>query len=258
MKGHPVGAHQKRTGKLCQVSGKWQRTIGKFINAKGKLAPKKFYLGRDKDHAEVANLRLEKLWARVVEQHAEDREAARQRLAQLEASGAQVALTEGAYQPASIDLLDEAVPPEPRWDKFSLAVADAIRKNEPLPVAADEGDEASEYTKVFQQIKEAYPDVDVQPEGVDALGALLKGRQHYAMMADYASKQYREYAKLANVQVAEPGQASLYEALDTYAAHVEKTKRGETAKVHARYVRRLKQSAKDTGPNMSPSQTSSP
>lgn len=241
-----MGAHQKRTGKLCKVDGKYRRTIGKFVNGNGKLVPKKFYLGHDKDHAEVANLRLEKLWDRVVKKHAEDRESVYQWLATLQATRTQVSIRDdGAYEYPSFDLIDQAVPPEPQWDKFSLAVADAIRKNEPLPITADDGDKPEEYTQFYQQAREAYPDVELQPDGDEAMSLLQKGRQSYAMLADQSSQRYHEYVKLANIEITEPIEASLYRALDDYAVYLEKTKKGETAKVHAGNVRRLKRSTAD-------------
>ena len=58
---------RKGSQDLCCVNGRFRRTIGKFINAKGKLVPRKFLLGTDRQRAEVANLRLEQLWELVVQ-----------------------------------------------------------------------------------------------------------------------------------------------------------------------------------------------
>lgn len=57
---------------LCCVSGRYRRTIGKFINGEGKVAPRKFLLGTDLRAAEIANLRLEQLWREVVEATGKD------------------------------------------------------------------------------------------------------------------------------------------------------------------------------------------
>src|SRR5687767_2759937 len=59
-------------GGLCCVSGRYRRTIGRFINTQGKIAPKKFLLGTDRRAAQLANLRLEQLWTEVTRAVVED------------------------------------------------------------------------------------------------------------------------------------------------------------------------------------------
>jgi len=78
------------TASLCSVNGRYRRTVGKFVNEKGKVAPKKFLLGIDRKKAEIANLRLEQLWRDVVEATKKENDRRRHEWEQWRRSGVEI------------------------------------------------------------------------------------------------------------------------------------------------------------------------
>ena len=54
-----------RKKKLSQVNGRYRRVIGKVLDTRGELKPRRFLLGTDENVAELAARRLELLWSEI-------------------------------------------------------------------------------------------------------------------------------------------------------------------------------------------------
>lgn len=96
----------RKVQNLCCIRGRYRRTLGKFVNTRGKVTPKKFLLGMDRDQAERANLRLEQLW-RDVERLWHD------------------------------DSTSRADGKHPIWDPLTLHMAEAIRQGQRIQITEE-------------------------------------------------------------------------------------------------------------------------
>src|SRR5215212_8664407 len=64
-----MGRRSADSGGVSSYQGRFHRTLGKVLNDRGHVVPKKFLLGTDRRSAERANVRLERLWDEVVAEH---------------------------------------------------------------------------------------------------------------------------------------------------------------------------------------------
>lgn len=98
------------------MNGRCRQTIGKFRNAEGKIAPKKFLLGTDERADQLASLRLGQLSddvVKIVESESRERSAMHEKwLADAVSSSVQPAI----------------------WTEEALRIADEIRLGRPLSV----------------------------------------------------------------------------------------------------------------------------
>jgi hypothetical protein len=254
--GTRVRRYLKR-GELCYVTGRYRRTIGNFINRHGKIAPKKFLLGTDRLKAEVANLRLEQLWADVVRQ--------------FEERGGR---DDGSEQPGTAPPLAQ-----PIWTTEALLIAEHIRKGDPqIPVAppveesgsahsnvgviylkderpdhaAPIDERASAYRLHLEGLKQRYPSVAFFPQEIERYRHSHVSHQNALMtLYGYAVEEAIMLADMAGIPAPVIAGQSLYQALDAFAEHVRQDRQrgGETTewgKVLASGVLRLK----DAGPDM--------
>lgn len=222
---------------LCCVGGRYRRTIEKFKNAQGKIAPRKFLLGMDAKAAQLANIRLEQLWGDVVRLVAAGNEWNRQQYEQHP-------LDFPPNQPAPVDA-------EPLWTPESLAIAEAIRTGQPqFAVPTHDGDTDPDYPRRIEWMKQRYPSVAFVPAAPDTFAS---GQVTYREVAQRRAAQAVTAAAIANIPVPTMAGVSqtLYQAIDAYAQHVKGTKLREgqvTAwgQVLCEQALRLKQSHPDT------------
>ena len=174
-------ATQKRVGKgLCCVGGKYRRTLGKWVNGKGKVAAKRFLLGRDRRKAEMANLRLEQLWEVVVEDH-ERQERHRRQSYPLSPTG--------------------PVPREAVWEDWPLDVAKAIRLHKQVILVGQVDEEHTDaaYASRLHWLNKTYGHVmrfiSAMPE------SLALGQQEHAHWAQHRARQASHNAAIANSPV---------------------------------------------------------
>jgi len=64
-----MAQRSRDNGGVSIYQGRYHRTLGKALNERGEISPKKFLLGTDRRQAEEANCRLERLWGEVVAEH---------------------------------------------------------------------------------------------------------------------------------------------------------------------------------------------
>ncbi|MDB5322177.1 MAG: hypothetical protein JWN40_3808 [Phycisphaerales bacterium] len=219
---------------LCCVDGRYRRTIGKFRNAQGKVAPRKFLLGTDAKAAQLANIRLEQLWADVVRLTAATNEWNLQQYEQ------------PPYYPADQPPVDA----EPLWTPESLEIAEAIRTGQPqyaVPTtAADLSD--PDYVRRIQWLRERYPSVAFVPADPETFAS---GQKTYREVAHRSAAHAVAAAAIANIPIPAGVSQTLYQAIDAYADQVKATKLRDgqvTAwgEVLCKQAIRLKQSHPDT------------
>ena len=174
-------AHKIRS--LCCVDGRYRRTIGRFVNSRGVVAPKKFLLGTDRNHAELANLRLEQLWSDI-ERYESGRFAG-----------------------------------QPLWNEFTLGFAESIRTGRPylLDVETSDKDIPTGPAERMWWVRATYPSMADQIVVGEGEAVLHESRAVASALAASAGDQALFYAGIANVPQAAgaPGQ-SLYRALDAW------------------------------------------
>jgi site-specific recombinase XerD len=227
---------------LCCVNGRYRRTIGRFINSEGKSAPKKFLLGTDKRAAQLANLRLEQLWADVVRLTEEgdlERAEVHQRFVKSLAE-------DGATLPQSATPQRQ----DPMWDEEALEIAESIRGGVPhvavpVPDLAEATDR--DYVEQIARLRRQYPSVTFVP--IDT-NAFQRGQATYR--DDVARHTARATAAAAVADVPLPTDAgqTLHAAIDDYVRWIKETKvkAGRLTawgKVLAEQVRRLKDAHPD-------------
>ncbi len=220
--------HKKANKGLCLVGDVYQRTLGTFVNTVGRLAPKRFLLGKDQYKAQIANLKLEQLWTMVIDP----------------------AGREGFH----LKPIDPAT--GPIWEGWPLKIAEAIRQHRatmpllvpqdvpPGPAMDNQYRTVTDFTPedMARLDREAQEHPDY-PTALNKLNALCKGlmeftaadpaaldrdRQRHAAYADLYAGWAREDAQAASTQPLTPVGAgqTLYQAIDAYVAYCEATGSG--------------------------------
>ncbi|MEM8738285.1 MAG: helix-turn-helix domain-containing protein [Planctomycetota bacterium] len=218
-----MGTQRKRKNSLCEVGGTYRRTLGKFINTKGKIAPKKFMLGRDRRKAEAANARLELLWDVVEEHHA----------------------TRAAARPA---YLEPAQHDTPLWAGTELEIAEAVRLGQQVIQVGIENENthtAAGYASRLHWLNQTYGHVirfvPALPDEMEA------GQQRHQQVAAHRIQQATHNAAIAKAPIPTPANTTtLYEAIDAYADHAERQASTPRMKEKARdEAQRMKQATPD-------------
>jgi hypothetical protein len=211
---------------LCCVNGRYRRTIGKWVNANGKVAPKRFLLGKSEAEAKIANAKLEALWEIVKFQWEAQKWARQQAMAFV-------------HQPGE-------PPPEliePLWQQEHLAIAEAIRNGEHRIVVDPVKDEGGAYAARLHYLNKTYGTlVAFIPRAPDQL--LQAKAQHEAWANHNAAKAARN-AAIAGSAIPKGTGQTLYQAIDVYAEHVQQKNRKEYGRREAACAHRLKDSHRD-------------
>jgi hypothetical protein len=212
--------------------GNYKRDLG--WTAEGKQP--RFYLGRDKAQAEKRALKLERLWELVEARW----ESLRQRHAILEEKWRQE-VERGEWRDDMETL--ESVRAEwrqlierPCWDSVTLAIADAIRKGEPVCVL-DHGEHfksSVDWEKGEIVLRDSSPDAHLVwlrelQQAFPIITLKLADEKKYDEGVEQAQKRQREFQRLADRQarLAAPREDTrrLHAALDAYSDWIKKTYR---------------------------------
>jgi hypothetical protein len=227
---------------LCCVAGRYRRTIGRFTNANGKTAPKKFLLGTDRRAAQLANIRLEQLWVDVTRATAEEdaeRRLVHDRCARLIEGEGGTLLASAAPRPR-----------EPLWDGEALSIAERIRTGAPnvlLPAPTDPDATERCYVHQVDRLRRRYPSVSFVPGDVQTF---QRGQQAFKGDVAHHAARAADAAAIAELPLPAGGGQTLYAALDDYVRWVRETKvkSGKLTpwgKVLAEQVNRLKNAHPD-------------
>lgn len=238
---------QKELGKLCCVNGRYRRTIGRFINAEGKISPKKFLLGTDKNLAETANLRLVQLWREVVAATTKDNA---ERL-----GGWQKAQEVAGRSMVAASLVNPNPPRmlDPYWMPETLFIAEAIRKGQTqinvtnIPLGTDKPDNPYRYGQRLARLQADFTGVEFVPTNKQLLATAKEGARS---RAELHAAQAQVEAAQADIAIPTGTGQTLYQAIDAFIAFVkvDRVKEGkptEWGRVLAGNVLATKRSIKD-------------
>lgn len=223
-------------GQVSSYQGRFHRTLGKTLNDRGELVAKKFLLGTDRRLAELANLRLQRLWEEVVAEH----EAAVQWLKQWGSRLGDSDLVAGEIDYGKLRQLH----PGPRWRAESLRIAEAVRQGEheiAVEVGADANRPAT-YVERVSVLRRTYSGVTFMPASTELY---LAGQQLVAGEARELLHQAQELSAQAQVPLPQTTGQTLYQALDAYAASAIRKNPKESGQLEANCARRLKDAHPD-------------
>ena len=176
------------------IHGRISREIGwKRSNGDGRVVQHKFYLGNDRDKAELANARLERLWRLIEADHA-------------------------------IDLNGDANSDRPLWNDVTLEIGRAIaRGSTKFTVDLDarfDGEVASSYTRRVRYLADTFSSViKVIPGDEDVF---QKGRQDELEFADRMEAIARKIRARVDGDLTQKYGPTLHEAFDAYVAWLKK------------------------------------
>jgi len=199
---------------LCWVNGIARRTIGRFRNNKGKIAPKKFMLGRDPDLARIANIRLQRLWSQIVERYSP---AQYQRV--IPAHDNRMLIVEGP-ELITISADDHG----PLWNSHTLKLAEAIRLHQSKVVFTPEelGVETSEdYAFQLHWLRQRFGQPGLEISGQDD-NFVEQGLRRYENEVDVMLGKAKALQKVAAPAKPVDIQGTLYQAFETYKKWAEK------------------------------------
>jgi hypothetical protein len=224
------------SGSVSVYQGRYHRTLGKVLNERGEVGPKKFLLGTDRRQAEEANCRLERLWGEVVAEHG----ATVRWMNDIGGLLGDSDMISGRVDPQSRRRLDLG----PIWRAESLIIAEALRRGQHQIVVPPGQDEArpSAYVERLNYLRRTFGVITFIPESWELYSA---GQQAISEEARDLVEQAEEIS--AQVQIPLPvstGQ-TLYQALDAYGAYAVQKNSKETGQREAASARRLKDSHRD-------------
>lgn len=223
-------------GQVSSYKGRFHRTLGKVLNERGELVPKKFLLGTDRRLAESANLRLQRLWEEVVAEH----QAAVQWMQRWGGRLGDADLITGETDHGQLRRLD----PGPRWRAESLRIAEAVRRGEhevTVEIGADVN-RPTAYVERVAALRRTYSVVSFMPAST---GLYLAGQQLMAGEARELVSQAEELSAQAQVPLPAATGQTLYQALDAYATSALRKNPNESGKGEANCARRLKDAHAD-------------
>lgn len=180
------------------------RDLGWKIKADGKRIQPRFLLGRDQRMAELANLKLEALWDKIVAE-TEQRNAAKW----------------FGHEPE-----------QPLWTDVTLRIADAIRKGKPTvvippPRPDDIGGPTDDnsYATWLHHLQSEYGNlIALVPEDE---GAMRRGQEQHQHVAEHRARQARRNAAIAKVPIPDTGtHQTLYAAIEAYAQYAVQARTG--------------------------------
>ena len=227
---------QRRKGSstVSQINGQHRRTLGRWVNSRGNLEPKKFVLPREAQAAQFANQLLERLWEQVERQWARRQE---------EAGRAAQSVHFDQLPPGTVH--HDASTLKPQWTPDTLELAEAARKGQTAASIARRPDETTiQYTQRIGRLRQDYP-------AITAIAADETAQAEGQEKITQASKNYLSVANaLHRSAVPEAGPLSmhgqmLYPALEAYATWATAKNPNEGGRKEAERARRLKQSLRD-------------
>lgn len=191
-------------------TGRYERRIGwDWHGVKEKYIQPKFYLGKDRSKAELANRRLEQLWDFVQDEQ-------------------EVWEKQFGPRPAPCD--------RPLWDSVTLKIAKAVAKGEvTFIVERHQGEQPIDYSRRFGRLAKEYPVITYVPE--DAVA--------YQQGQEIVNGWFQQEVEKVNNTLFHPqfghvpppviggvlleaSQQSLHQALDVYGEWIGKNHPGET------------------------------
>ena len=208
--------------KLCFVNGTYRRTIGKFVNSKGNVAPKKFLLGPDRRRAAAANLRLEQLWEVVLDDH--------------------------KILAASRPAWEQSSDTPPLWSGIALDIADAVRLHQHVirvGHATEYVESAAGYASHIHYLTAHYGDIigflPAEPQD------FRDGQEQHRQVAQHRARQAARNAKIADVLIpTDADHQTLYAAIDDFGHHAADQARTENGGKKARDdAQKIKQAIAD-------------
>ncbi|MEA2735562.1 MAG: hypothetical protein QOE14_2013, partial [Humisphaera sp.] len=229
-------------GGLCCVNGRYRRTVGRFVNTQGKIAPKKFLLGTDKRAAQLANLRLEQLWLDITRAVAEEDA---ERMVMHERWMCALAAENATVPPSTAPR-----PRDPLWDEEALAIAEQIRVGAPhIIVAASDDPDATDacYVNEVACLRRRYPSVSFVPKDPTLF---QRGQESFRYEVAQHTARAAAAAGIAALPLPMDQGQTLHAAIDDYARWVRdtKVKGGKLTawgKVLSEQVQRLKDAHSD-------------
>lgn len=201
-------------------SGQYSRQVG---SKAGKSGQTKFRLGNDLPKAQLAAQKLAMLWDVVSNEH--DRVAE---------------FADDDFSTSATDISRAS------WSIDTLALAEAIRKHHHIikvgQPAHIEGPSA--YAAYIDDLRQRYGHlISIQPLDLEAA---QKGRLNHQLVAEHRTRQARTNSRIAEIPLPVGGDgATLYEAIDAYAAHALRATKRESGRVESATAKRLKDSTPD-------------
>lgn len=217
-----MGRRKSGSTKIAVAQGQHRRTLGRWVNSKGNLEPKKFVLPKEERDAQLALHLLEKLWEQVVA----DWEC---------------------YEDGDIDLSPSSpstyYDPRPKWTRRTLPLAEAARKGQTHAVyPRHPGESEVDYARRIADLRRRFPAVVAMPEDE---AAYRMGLDRQMTTANSLAIQARNLRAMHTGRSVEMIGDRLHHAIDQFAERCEAKNTNEFGRVEARYARRLKQCMSD-------------
>lgn len=202
------------------ASGQYSRQVGCKPGQSGQT---KFRLGNDLPKAQLAAQKLAMLWDVVSGEHG--------RLTGFEG--------DDFTAPAPVST-------KPSWTLETLALAEAIRKHQHIIKVSQPShvEGPSAYAAYVDDLRQRYGHlISIQPLDIEAAQA---GRLNHQQVAEHRTRQARTNSRIAEIPLPTGGDgATLYEAIDAYAAHALRATKRESGRVESATALRLKDSTPD-------------
>ena len=235
-----------RKGNVSQYRGRYHRTIGKVLDASGRVRPKKFLLGTDRAAAEMASRRLEQLWAEVITEHQESVEWTT-------TSGISDQLGESCLITGELSRRIRDLTHGPIWRTDSLMIAEAVRKGE-REIAVHPPPPESGFTIIGKYVEQigllrqiftviAFVPSDPVRYARDVERSMRSAREE----VDEATTRLHEFADMACTPAPAGSTGTLYQALDGYGEYARSRSGREFGLKEAEAARRIKDAHPDIG-----------
>ncbi|MEX0775117.1 MAG: hypothetical protein WD042_05315 [Phycisphaeraceae bacterium] len=193
------------SSRITHRAGKgYTRDLGRKRTPDGRRVQPRFLLGHDRAQAELANLRLEQLWAVIVR----DADA----------------------QNTHLQPVNEST--EPTWEDNTLRMAEAIRKGHqsivvPYHAIEEVGSQddlgpigPSAYATYLHHLQTRYPMIAFVPQSP---AAMREGQANHLEWSKRRVMQAQVNAAIAHAAIPTGAGHTLYQAIDGYKEHVSKT-----------------------------------
>ncbi|MGA2497437.1 MAG: tyrosine-type recombinase/integrase [Tepidisphaeraceae bacterium] len=216
--------------------GRYHRTIGKVLNERGDLVPRKFLLGTDRLMAEIANHLLDKLWDEVVAEHEDALRFQRDLGGRL---GDSNSIT-GEVDVQRLRKLDQG----PVWRAESLLIAEAIRRGQ-REIVVQTGRDVENHAAYLERIaylRRTYSVIAFIPASPPLYAA---GQEALAADAKELVEQAQTITTIAQTPLPVAMGQTLHQAMDAYAQYAAKRDTRESSQREAAGAKRLKQSHPD-------------
>lgn len=236
-----------RKKQLSQQKGRYRRVIGKELNARGELKPRRFLLGTDEHAAELASRRLEKLWFEV-EADFKRRRGHALITQHIDSHVIETEPITGELIQTPVSILKTG----PIWEPHTLAMAEVIRKggNEihVLPASPRPktiiNPESLDYVARIMDLRDRYSVISFVPSDPALYAEQLRGMAGRVETGLHrAEVQAQRTKKLTDAAVRTKGGQTLYAAIQAYAAYAKES--GHGGANEPRDVESLKRAVQD-------------